>query len=430
MCASVASPITAISYLDVSRPQPARRARYCDPAVVILLVFAIVLTIAVLLSVVADRSVLSTAVIFLAAGFVAGSGVTDVVVVTPEDDVVADIANVALFTVLFTDGMRVGKTELLRAWRLPGRALLFGMPLTFLVIALLARGIADLGGTEAFLIAAVLSPTDPVFAAAIVGRSGVPRRLRHLLNVESGLNDGLALPVVVVLIAVLSHQEIDAVDLGSELLGGVVLGVAVPWLVLRLERNPHLSPGPGMAALLPISIGLLVFALASLLHANLFLAAFVAGGTVETINPRFSDAFHDFGQLLSEVLKLAAILVFAALMSPQFLREITWRGYLFALFTLVLARPIGIGIGLLGSSISRREWAAAAWFGPKGFASVVYGLLVAQSRIDAADEIFHLVALVVAASILLHSSTDVVVARQFQDLQSDDAPMAPASSSP
>ncbi len=388
----------------------------------ILLVFAIVLTISVLLSELAHRSVLSTAVIFLIAGFVAGSGVTDLIEVTPRDDVVAQLANVAIFAVLFTDGMRVGKTDLLRAWRLPGRALLLGMPLTFAMIALLGRVVAGIPWMQALLVAAVLTPTDPVFAAAIVGREGVPRRLRHLLNVESGLNDGLALPVVIVLISLLRHQSIDVVELTTELLGGIVLGVAVPWIVLRLERSRYLAAGSGMAALLPVAIGLLVFALASLLHANLFLAAFFAGASVETINPRFSEAFHHFGQLLSELLKLAAILVFAALISPRFLAEISMSGYTFAFLTLLLTRPVGIGVALFGSRLSAREWAAAAWFGPKGFASVVYGLLVAQSGVPGADAMFHLIAIVVAGSIVVHSSTDVLVARQFSDLDAGDIP--------
>lgn len=382
----------------------------------ILLVFAVVLTVAVLLSELAHRSVLSTAVIFLLAGFIAGSGVTDLVEVTPEDDLVSQLANVALFAVLFTDGMRIGKADLLAAWRLPGRALLLGMPMTFAVIAVLGHVVAGLPWMQALLVGAVLTPTDPVFAAAIVGRAGVPKRLRHLLNVESGLNDGLALPVVLILISLLRGADIEGVDLATELVGGVILGVAVPWIVLRLERSRHLSPGPGMAALLPVAIGLLVFAVASLVHANLFLAAFFAGATVETVNPRFSDAFHHFGQLVSELLKLAAILVFAALMSPTFLREVSMSGYVFAGMALLLARPIGIGVALFGSRLAKREWAAAAWFGPKGFASVVYGLLVAQSGVSGANDMFHLIAIVVAASILVHSSTDVVVARQFADL--------------
>lgn len=111
------------------------------------------------------------------------------------------LAELALFSVLFTDGMRVGWRDLRSAWREPGRALLLGLPLTVLVTAVLAHVVAGLPWLHAFLVGAVLAPTDPVFAAAIVGREEVPRRLRHLLNVESGVNDGLVLPVVLVLLA-------------------------------------------------------------------------------------------------------------------------------------------------------------------------------------------------------------------------------------
>ena len=381
-----------------------------------LLVFGVVLLVAVLVSELAHRSVLSTAVLFLLAGFVAGSGVTDLIEVTPDDPAVTQLAEVALFAVLFTDGMLVGVGDLASAWRLPGRALFFGMPLMLAITALLGHFVAGLPWMQALLVGAVLAPTDPVFAAAIVGRKGVPRRLRRLLNVESGLNDGLALPVVIVLVAVLGEDAVHTGELATELVLGAVVGIAIPWAALRLEKTRFFEPEESLAALLPVAIGIAVFAVSSITHANLFLAAFFAGVTVETMSPSFTEAFQHFGHLISELLKLAAILVFAALISPAFLREISFAGYVFAALTLLLARPIAIGIALLGTQIGRREWAAAAWFGPKGFASVVYGLLVARSHVTGSDEMFHLIALVVVASIILHSSTDVMVARQFSDI--------------
>lgn len=395
-----------------------------------LLVFGLVLLVAVLVSELAHRSVLSTAVLFLLAGFIAGSGVTDLIEVTPDDPAVRQLAEVALFAVLFTDGMRVGVRDLVSAWRLPGRALFFGMPLTVMITALLGHYVAGLPWMQAFLVGAVLAPTDPVFAAAIVGRQGVPQRLRRLLNVESGLNDGLALPVVIVLVAILGREEVHAVELITELVLGAAVGIALPWAALRLEATRFFESEESLAALLPVAIGIAVFAVSSITHANLFLAAFFAGVTIETINPRFTDEFQHFGHLISELLKLAAILVFAALISPQFLAEISVPGYVFAALTLVLARPISIAIALLGSQIGRREWAAAAWFGPKGFASVVYGLLVARSHVSGSDEMFHLIALVVVASIIVHSSTDVVIARQFSDINGDPAPHEPAPRGP
>jgi NhaP-type Na+/H+ or K+/H+ antiporter len=381
----------------------------------LVLVFAVALLAAVLLSEVAERTVLSTAVLFLLIGFLAGDGVTDLLVLRPQDPLVKHLAELALFSVLFTDGMRVGVRDLASAWRLPGRALLLGMPLTLLLTALLARFVAGLPWAQSFLVGAVLSPTDPVFAAAIVGREGVPGRLRHLLNVESGLNDGLALPVVVVLLAVAGRSEVGTATLLEELALGVALGVAIPWGALRLERSRLFAAAPSYEPLYALAIGVLVLAVAQATHANLFLAAFSAGITVVTVSPRFRDAFHEFGELLTELLKLGAILVFGALISPAFLSEISLGGYVFALLALLAVRPMALSIALLGSRIGWKEWAAAAWFGPKGFASVVYGLLVLESGVVGGDEMFHLIALVVVASILAHSSSDVIVARQFRE---------------
>jgi NhaP-type Na+/H+ or K+/H+ antiporter len=383
--------------------------------VTVVLVFALTLLAAVLLSGLAERTVLSTAALFLVIGFVAGS--VGLVEVRPEDPLVERLAELALFAVLFTDGMRIGARELTTAWHLPGRTLLFGMPLTLLFTALLAHFVAGLPWPESFLLGAILSPTDPVFASALVGREEVPLRLRRLLNVESGLNDGLALPIVVVLLAVASREEVEAVTIAEELVLGIAIGVIVPWIALRLERTRLFDLAKSYEPLYAFAVGLVVLSVAYATHANLFLAAFSAGIVTVTVSPRFKEAFHEFGELLTELLKLAAILVFAALISPAFLRDIGPGGYAFALLALFLVRPLALGISLLGSRLGLREWAAAAWFGPKGFASVVYGLLVLQSGISSSDEVFHLVALVVAASILLHSSSDVVVARRFEEAQ-------------
>jgi NhaP-type Na+/H+ or K+/H+ antiporter len=109
-----------------------------------------------------------------------------------------------------------------------------------------AHYVAGLSWTQAWLVGAVFSPTDPVFAAAIVGRSDVPRRLRHLLNVESGVNDGLALPVVIVLLAVVSKRDADPLTLLEELALGVALGVAIPWVAIKLERLRFFQAAGGL----------------------------------------------------------------------------------------------------------------------------------------------------------------------------------------
>ncbi|MFC8845518.1 MULTISPECIES: cation:proton antiporter [unclassified Micromonospora] len=386
-----------------------------DPGVpVLLFAFAAVLLLAVLLSSLAHRTILSTAVLFLVAGFLLGPETTGVLDVNASSPLVATLAELALFTVLFTDGMRVGWADLRSAWRLPGRALGWGLPLTLLITALLAHYLVGLPWAESLLLGAILSPTDPVFAAALVGNERVPGRLRHLLNVESGVNDGLALPFVILFLAVAAgSDDLHLGELGWELLLGVVIGVAVPWLALRLERSRFLAASTAYEPLNGVAIGLLVLALGQVTHANLFLAAFAAGITVATLGERQREAFEHFGELIAELFKLAALLVFGALISIEFLGEISWTGWVFAALAIVVARPLALAVSFLGSRLTRTEQFAAMWFGPKGFASVVYGLLVLEAGITAGDEIFHLVALTIVLSILAHSSTDIVVARIF-----------------
>jgi len=398
--------------------------------VLILLVFACVLLAAVLVSGLAHRTILSTSVLFLVAGFVLGDGVLGVVHVAADDDLVSRLAELALFSVLFTDGMRVALGELRSAWRLPGRALLLGLPLTLVVTAAFAHYLGGLPWSEAFLVGAVLAPTDPVFAAAIVGRKEIPYRLRSLLNVESGLNDGLALPIVVVLLAVVGPESVHAVTLAAEVLAGIGIGIGVPFVAIRLERSRYFHATAAYEPLNAFAIGLLVLGLASLTHANEFLAAFSAGITVATMSPAIRAAFHAFGELVAELLKLAALLVFGALISPRFLGEIPVTGYLFAAVALFVARPVSLAVALIGSTLGSRERIAAAWFGPKGFASVVYGLLILRSGVAQRSELFHLVALVVVASIIAHSSTDVVVARWFESGMNDGAAVPPEAPGP
>lgn len=390
--------------------------------------FAVLLLIAVLVSGLAHRTILSTAVVFLIGGYLLSNDVLGIVSVTTDDPVLEQFVELALFAVLFTDGMLLGVRDLRTSWRLPGRALLLGMPLTFGLLTLFAYGLFDLTWAEALLIGAVLSPTDPVFASAIVGRQEVPLRLRRMLNVESGVNDGLALPVVIILLTIIGGESVHYGELFFEVLLGIVIGILIPFLALRLERSRFFSAELAYEPLNTFAIGLIVFTVAELTHANPFLAAFSAGITVSTVAPRFRDAFHQFGELIAELLKLAALFLFGALIMFSFVTDIGWPGLLFAVLMIVVARPLVILIVLIHSGLTWREKFAAMWFGPKGFASVAYGLLILGTPVQNFDFvnndrefIFHVIAIAIVISILAHSSTDVIVADWFVQ---DDPPMS------
>ncbi len=384
-----------------------------------LLVFAVTLLVSVLLSELAHKSILSAAVMFLVVGFLAGDGVLGWVSLKADDPVVSRLIEVALFTVLFTDGMRVGLRDLRSAWKLPGRALLLGLPLTWLGTGVLARYVAGLPWVEALLVGAVLSPTDPVFAAAIVGREEVPARLRHLLNVESGLNDGLALPLVMTLLALLGAQEAGIGRQMLELTLGLGLGWVVPWVAVLVERSRFFAISKPYEPLFALALGLLVFGVANIVKANEYLAAFAAGITLATVRPESREEFGAFGEFLVELLKLAALLVFGALLSPAFFTSGRWGEYLFVFLTILFVRPAALGIALAGARLDWPERVSAAWFGPKGFASVFFGLMVLGSGAKDSGPMFHLIALVVTTSIIAHSSTDVVVARWFRKTEGE-----------
>lgn len=379
-----------------------------------LFAFAIALLVAVFVSETARRTPLSTAVIFLAAGFLIGSGALNLIHVNASDEVVVIFVEVALFSVLFADGMKIGVREILSVWRLPGRALLLGLPLTVILIAVMSRLVLGLGWLESFLLGAVLSPTDPVFAAALVSRREVPARLRKMLNLESGVNDGLALPIVLALLALIGVEELNIASWMTELLLGAVVGIVIPWLILSLHKRKQAFVAKLYKPLLGLSIGLLVFSITELLHANLFLAAFFAGITIASVDSGSREGFLEYAEPMAELLKLGSVLIFGALLSVDIFLEVAWWVYLYAILVLSLARPLALNLALVGSRLDWRERLATAWFGPRGFASVVYGLLVLGSRVYRAEDLFQAISIVIVGSIIAHSTTDVLIARWFQ----------------
>ena len=382
-----------------------------------LLVYALTGMGAVLLAHRANRSALSLSVMFLVVGILVGKSGLGLLEIGPQNPLLAQLATYALFSTLLTDGMKVGWRDLSQTWDLPGRALLLGMPITLILLAGAAHYVVGLPWLEAFLIGAVLSPTDPVFAAAIVERPEIPRRLRQLLNVESGLNDGLALPFVLVFLTLVQHGHVDAWQTAKELVGGVALGVIVPYLATRVEGWKVFHVEAKNEPLFAFSLGLTVFALAQLSGVNAYLAAFSTGITIASVRCDLRDEFEQLSRQVSQLLKLAAVLAFGLLIVPAHFLALGWRAYAFAALALLVARPLAIFLSLVGSKLGWREQLIAAWFGPKGFASVIYGVLVLKSGAAHGPLLFHLDALVIALSIIAHSSSDVPVAHWFKRQQ-------------
>lgn len=397
---------------------------------VLIAVYGVALLVAVLLSGLAARTVLSTSLLFLVGGALVSDGFLGLIHITPDSEIVSVTADLALFAVLFTDGMHVSFTKLRANWKNPARALGLGMPLAFIGMALVTHYLVGLDWTTSFLVGAVLAPTDPVFASAIVSRKEVPAKLRQLLNVESGINDGLALPVVLIFIAAAGptsgHAEASFAKIALELACGLAYGIVLPLAVIALTRVRHLGAEPKLQPLLPLAIGVTLYATCHLTHANPYLAAFSAGAVLAARSPEARQAFEPLGESLAELAKFAALLVFGALLTPRLFGDLPLLSYVTVLLAIMLIRPASLLLSLWGTRIERREKLVAAWFGPKGFASVVYGLLVLQAEIPQGEQAYTLIAVCIAFSIIAQSSTDVPIARLFdvEDLTGFDDPAA------
>jgi len=381
------------------------------------LVFAVALLVAVLVSGLAARSVLSTAVLFLAVGMLVGRGGLNLVKFTPSDPTVLLLVELALFSVLFTDGMNIGFSDLREGWHSPGRALFFGMPLTLLLACFFAHYLLDLNWMESLLVGAALSPTDAVLSAAIVGRREIPGRLRHLLNVESGVNDGLAFPIVLILLAELQRESVHVQKIVLDLVLGVLIGIAVPLVAWLLEKIEFLGASTRYQPLNLVAVGMLVFAICKLTNTSFYLGGFAAGVTAASLSTELRDSFRQFGVIIAELLKLAALFVFGALILPARMITMDWLVYVFVVLMLVAARPLAIELSLVGSSLDWRERLTAAWFGPKGFASVIFGIMILQSGTENSLYMARVIALVVTVSIIAHSSTDVLFVRWFNQVR-------------
>lgn len=383
----------------------------------LLLTFGVALLLAVATSDLAARSPLSATSVFLAVGLVAGPLGLDVLHL--HGSVVEGISVVALYVILFTDGQEAPFTELRRHWRVSARALLVGMPLTLGLIAALGHWVAGLPWPAALVLGAVLAPTDPVFASALVGRDDVPRQVRHVLNIESGLNDGLALPAVLVLIGTAGGNPLgrstDVPTLLLELALGLALGVAVPFATWLLLRVPSFGSGQVHRPLGHIAVAVILFALCQATGANAFVAAFAAGSTIGSLNSTATAAFRRTGERVSEMLLGAALLAFASLLDAHLFATAGVLGFLFALAVIAVSRPVPVTAVLVGTDLSMRQRLSLAWFGPKGFASVAYAAIVAFSDMPYAEEVLALTAVTVLVSALAHSSTDLLVANALSE---------------
>lgn len=378
-----------------------------------LAVFGVLLLAGALISGLAGRSFVSLAAVFVVAGFVVGEGGAELVEFDPTSGFVQGLAVVALILILFRDGLKVEAEMLQEAWHLPLRKLVLAMPLTAVLIALATHVLTDLGWTESFLVGALLSPTDPVLSSAVVSNPRVPRLIRHSLNLESGLNDGLALPAVLAFTAAAAGED-DFVwwqFVLQDVLVGLASGLLVAFAASRLmpggralghEISRH------QKALYAIGVALTAYGTATLPpEGNGLIAVFVAAIAFGIWRPDIAKAFESQSEDVVELVKLGVFLVFGAIVTLDGLFGDGWAAVGIVAFTLLVARPVAVFAALAGSrQAGTAEKAFMSWFGPKGVATMAFALFVLGSDASEAERVFNIAALCVLASIIAHGLTD------------------------
>jgi NhaP-type Na+/H+ or K+/H+ antiporter len=379
------------------------------------LVFGALLVGGALVSGLAHRSFLSLAALFVVAGFVLGRGGLDVLHFDPGSGFVADMAIVALIVILFRDGLEVEAEMLQREWRLPFRKLVLAMPLTAVIVAAATHAVTDLGWTECFLLGALLSPTDPVLSSSVVTNPRVPRLVRHSLNLESGMNDGLALPAVLALMAVLVGAGADGEPFVwwrfviQDVSLGLLVGVGMAFAAARLmPRSRRLGAGipDHQKSLYALGVAFATYGVAVALDGNGLIAVFVGAIALGILRPDLRETFAHRADDIVEIVKLGVFVVFGSLLTIDGLFADGWAAVAIVAVTLLVARPVAIAIALAGTRVSARLQAFMAWFGPKGVATMTFSLLVLAADFPSAERIFNLAALCAFASVIVHGLTD------------------------
>lgn len=367
-------------------------------------------------------SIVTGPMLFAGVGFVVGPEVLGWVNLQISNQVIHAIAEVTLAVVLFTDAANTDFKLFRQSENLPLRMLLIGMPLA-VVFGALAAMVLFPGWSlwEAALLAAILTPTDAALGQAVTENEKVPVRIRTAIGSESGLNDGLALPLVVLFAALAAGTTDKGVThwmqfIGGQILLGPLAGVVVGYLGGRMvaladERGWMSEWAEGIAAM-AITLG--AFMLAEAVHGNGFLAVFAGGLAFGKGLGRKCRFLYEFQQTEAHMLVLITFALVGAMLLPAAMQHFTWNCLLFSVFALTLMRMVPIALSLSGLKLGLHTIAFLGWFGPRGLASVLFLLIVMQSTdLVRESELLAAVALTVTLSIILHGITAAPWARIY-----------------
>ncbi|MGI9232988.1 MAG: cation:proton antiporter [Woeseiaceae bacterium] len=368
-------------------------------------------------------TVVTAPLVFILFGFAVGEGGLGVAAVDPGHSAIHFIAEITLILVLFSDAARIDLASVRRDHNLPSRMLVVGLPLTIIIGTVVASYLfPGFSVWEAALLAALLAPTDAALGQSVISETAVPVRIRQAINIESGLNDGIALPVVFLIAALggtahLAMPPMEWLRFGLlQVTLGPLAGVAIGYVGARaidaaIERGWAGSTYQGIGIL---SLAVCTYVSAELIGGNGFIAAFV-GGMVFGNSIRHPCSFlFEFMETEGQLLMLITFLVFGAALLPEGFALLSLSNVLYAILSLTLVRMIPIAISLLGSGVSIPTQLFLGWFGPRGLASILFVLLILEkSEFPHRDQLLAITVITVALSALLHGVSAAPLAKLF-----------------
>jgi sodium/hydrogen antiporter len=370
-----------------------------------------------------DGTSLTPAIVFTAVGLAIGGDGFGIADLTPSGHAIKLLAEATLTLVLFADAARVDPRALREQFSLPARLLGIGLPLT--IVAGLLVGLpllGDLGWPEVLLIAVILAPTDAALGQAVVTDAAVPSRIRLGLNVESGLNDGICVPLFYIVLAIASAEAGDHTDtaafrlvveqLGLGALAGATAGaVAALLLEASIRREWIATP---WRQVVPLATAVLAYGAAAAMGGSGFIAAFVAGAVFGGLRRDSSGEIDELLEEVGGVLSAVTFIAFGAAVLGPAIEHVTTAAFVYAVLSLTLIRMLPVALAVAGMHPRRETVLFLGWFGPRGLASIVFAVLATEDGpLPHQATVLEVVAITVALSVLAHGVTAAPLARRY-----------------
>ena len=363
--------------------------------------------------------------VFTALGMIVGARALGIVDFEQHGEEIKLLTEATLTVVLFSDASRIDLRTLRGEAGVPARLLGLGLPFTLLagfVVALALLG--DLAWPEALLLAVILAPTDAALGQTVVTLKRLPSRVRQSLNVESGLNDGICVPLFFIVLAVAQAEETDAgwrdavrlvlEQIGYGALAGAIAGSAAAAVVVVAGRRGLISAA--WLQVVPLAGAALAFGIAQPIGGSGFIAAFVGGAFFGGLRRREGGEVLYLIEQTSAVLAAVTFIVFGAVLLVPAFDDLTWQVALYAVLSLTIVRMIPVGMAMVGTRARRPTVAFLGWFGPRGLASIVFALLLIEEGGLPNDDVILIVTFVtVGVSVFAHGLSAAPLARRYAD---------------